>query len=144
MEDWQKNLIEIVETVADDVENFLLEIADALESFAVISEQVAHELQNTISNDIEELFSAIVNPLLEFDSDLDDEIGFDSEWQVVEEESLFAKHPACAGCRHLHGQIYGGNLLICGMHPYGWEGDTCPDWESGEKIDRDFNSPFNF
>ncbi|HEY9848502.1 MAG TPA: hypothetical protein V6D28_03515 [Leptolyngbyaceae cyanobacterium] len=142
MEDWQKNLIEIVETVADDVENFLLEIADALESFALVSEQVAQQLQNTFSGDIEQLFSSIVDPLLELDSGLDDEIGFDSGWEVVEEESLFAKHPACAGCRHLHGQIYGGNLLICGMHPYGWEGNNCPDWESGETIDNDFNSPF--
>jgi hypothetical protein len=39
-------------------------------------------------------------------------------------------HPVCTGCRHYHGQSYGGEMLVCGMHPYGCETETCPDWES--------------
>lgn len=39
-------------------------------------------------------------------------------------------HPACVGCQHFHGRLYGGNLLICAMHPYGAEGDRCADWEA--------------
>ncbi|MCU0525817.1 MAG: hypothetical protein MUF72_13425 [Elainella sp. Prado103] len=35
----------------------------------------------------------------------------------------------CQGCCHYHGQVYGGNRLICAMHPYGVEEDRCPDWE---------------
>ncbi|MBF2077137.1 MAG: hypothetical protein IGR76_01090 [Synechococcales cyanobacterium T60_A2020_003] len=38
---------------------------------------------------------------------------------------------ACQGCRHYHGRSYGGTMLICGMHPYGVEEETCGDWESG-------------
>ncbi|MGA1621952.1 MAG: hypothetical protein ACO36E_04380 [Synechocystis sp.] len=42
-----------------------------------------------------------------------------------------AEHqPACQGCRHYHGYIYGGKLLVCGMHPYGNETGNCPDWEA--------------
>lgn len=39
----------------------------------------------------------------------------------------------CRQCKNYHGQKYGGNLLVCGMHPYGPSGDTCDDFE---KIDR--------
>jgi hypothetical protein len=37
---------------------------------------------------------------------------------------------ACQGCKHYHGQRYGKNFLVCGMYPKGWEGDSCPDYES--------------
>lgn len=39
--------------------------------------------------------------------------------------------PACRGCAHYHGKAYNGTLLICGMYPYGVEGETCPDWNVG-------------
>jgi hypothetical protein len=33
---------------------------------------------------------------------------------------------ACVGCRNFHG----ADKIVCGIHPYGWEGDeNCPDWE---------------
>ena len=35
--------------------------------------------------------------------------------------------PGCRGCKNLHGQVYGGNLLVCGVHPYGQE--HCGDYE---------------
>jgi hypothetical protein len=37
---------------------------------------------------------------------------------------------ACKGCAHYHGRVYGGNMLICAMHPYGVESDRCGDWEA--------------
>lgn len=144
MEDWQKNLVEILETVADEVEHFLLDITEALESFTVFSEEVAQQLQETISQDIEQFLNAVVEPLIEPYPELEDS-SFENEWQWGDlEEPLLAQHPACVGCRHFHGQVYGGNLLICGMHPYGAEGDRCPDWESGERIDNDLNFPHLF
>ena len=39
-------------------------------------------------------------------------------------------HTPCIGCRHYHGTAYGGEMLICGMHPYGVETTTCSDWDS--------------
>ncbi|MBD2059251.1 hypothetical protein H6F88_25195 [Oculatella sp. FACHB-28] len=40
---------------------------------------------------------------------------------------------ACQHCEHYHGIAYGYNranrtVLICGFHPFGWQGDVCPDW----------------
>lgn len=42
---------------------------------------------------------------------------------------------ACRGCRHYHGRTYNGNFLVCGMHPYGVETETCSDWESKQSDD---------
>jgi hypothetical protein len=40
-----------------------------------------------------------------------------------------ATHPACVGCINYNGTVYGGNLLVCGIYPYGCNSDTCADWE---------------
>jgi hypothetical protein len=40
------------------------------------------------------------------------------------------RHAACVGCRHYHGRVYNGTLLICGMYPFGWTEGACPDWEA--------------
>lgn len=46
------------------------------------------------------------------------------------EQLIEAERPAaCRGCAYYHGQYYGGNLLICAIHPQGAEGDRCRDWE---------------
>lgn len=42
---------------------------------------------------------------------------------------------ACRGCANYHGISYGYSrerrtALICGFHPFGWDGSDCPDWES--------------
>ncbi|MBE9178610.1 hypothetical protein IQ268_08565 [Oculatella sp. LEGE 06141] len=50
---------------------------------------------------------------------------------------------SCQGCCHYHGRVYGGNMLVCGMHPYGAEEDSCPDWEDGKPLQEpDYRSPF--
>ncbi|BAZ19481.1 hypothetical protein NIES4073_03510 (plasmid) [Kalymmatonema gypsitolerans NIES-4073] len=41
--------------------------------------------------------------------------------------------PACKSCRNYHGQWYGTNRLICGIHPYGWSDENCPDYEQEEQ-----------
>jgi hypothetical protein len=45
-------------------------------------------------------------------------------------DPLINEHKVCVGCRHYHGQAYGGEMLVCGMHPYGCQTDQCTDWES--------------
>ncbi|AFY45738.1 hypothetical protein [Nostoc sp. PCC 7107] len=34
----------------------------------------------------------------------------------------------CIGCANYHGQEYAEELLICAVHPYGWDGVSCPDF----------------
>lgn len=33
----------------------------------------------------------------------------------------------CRGCCHYHGRTYGGERLVCAMHPYGVDQDECGD-----------------
>jgi cytochrome c553 len=40
----------------------------------------------------------------------------------------------CARCHHYHGQAYGGNFLVCGMHPYGRSEGDCPDFRTGTSL----------
>ena len=43
---------------------------------------------------------------------------------------LLQDHPTCVACRNYHGMGYGNEMLVCGMHPYGPDDESCPDWES--------------
>ncbi|WP_041566587.1 hypothetical protein [Nostoc punctiforme] len=62
------------------------------------------------------------------------------------EESLKPRPvpPPCQGCRHFHGVVYNGVLFNCTVHPKGWQGDKCPDWQtfkkSLEEQEKDINS----
>lgn len=50
-----------------------------------------------------------------------------------------SKLTACIGCQNYHGHSYpvswgeqgftSYERLVCGMHPSGWDGESCPDWE---------------
>jgi hypothetical protein len=54
---------------------------------------------------------------------------------------------ACRGCAHYHGIAYGysrnrRSLLVCGMHPFGWQGgDRCPDWSQEDPSQSPKQSP---
>ena len=43
---------------------------------------------------------------------------------------------SCKHCKYYHGESYGGNVLVCGIYPYGQE--NCPDFDS-KKIIRIFH-----
>ncbi|MEA5595673.1 hypothetical protein [Rivularia sp. UHCC 0363] len=37
---------------------------------------------------------------------------------------------ACEGCSNYHGQFYNRNLLVCAIHPHGFDSKSCPDFTS--------------
>ncbi len=41
--------------------------------------------------------------------------------------------PDCQICKHYHGQIYQDVELVCAVHPYGYSGDSCPDYQAKKK-----------
>ncbi|RAM50318.1 hypothetical protein BLD44_001470 [Mastigocladus laminosus UU774] len=133
MENWQKDFWEMVQTVSDEVEGFFLGISEMVDAFVEVTEEVTEELQNTIAVEIDQYFQELTEPFLEMYWELEDVMGDDLDpgFPYPVEPSA-EKNPACIGCYHYHGQAYGGNLLVCGMHPYGWDGDNCPDWQSEE------------
>ncbi|EGJ34895.1 hypothetical protein LYNGBM3L_10440 [Moorena producens 3L] len=122
-DDWSKSIFETLESVANMVDEFFEGVSEVVEEFA-------NEIDNALGAEIDQCLQEIVEPFVE--------IYFDFEVMVSETDEDFPdsvtpssqKHPACIGCRHYHGQAYGGNLLVCAMHPYGWDTEDCPDWES--------------
>lgn len=136
MSDWQKDFTEIWEAITQLAEEFNVAILDAVEEFA---DAVATELEliSAEAKEIqEEVFQAgwfdelFTNPE-QFFNFLNDSENND-EWPIYYEPRQAATetcHPACVGCCNYNGTTFGGNLLVCGFHPYGWDGDSCPDWE---------------
>ncbi len=47
-----------------------------------------------------------------------------------DEIAYFKKIKPCKECKYFHGVNYNSVDLICAIHPYGVDTDTCPDWES--------------
>lgn len=134
MDSWSGEFFETVEAMVKDVENFFAEVAkdvnEMVDAFVDATEDIAGQMQSAFENEIEPHLSEFIDPILE--AYLGFEIAIEETTQPVINtvEPFLNDHPACVGCRHYHGQMYGGNVLVCGMHPYGWEGEKCPDWES--------------
>lgn len=47
----------------------------------------------------------------------------------------------CTGCRYFCGDISGGRMLVCAVHPHGVEGDSCPDYEAGDRCKSQAETP---
>ncbi|MGL5080456.1 MAG: hypothetical protein ACRC8A_03120 [Microcoleaceae cyanobacterium] len=135
MEEWSRDFFEAVEAVAVEVDKFFRiageEFQAMVNELAKVSEEVTQEVQERIIPGLDGYFAEIVEPVLEIylnlDLDLMDE-GFEPFVSYVHPSST--QYSACRGCQYYHGQVYGGSLLVCAMHPHGVEEETCPDWES--------------
>jgi hypothetical protein len=142
MSDWQKDLVEIWESILSGVEELGNEVKEASEELGGLIVTVAEQLTNdleSIANEFKELNAEIWQDIgWEDDSADGDNLGFggfDTDWSLYYEPHRAASadhHPTCIGCRNYNGTMYGGNLLVCGFHPYGCEDSQCPDWEEDE------------
>ena len=122
MEYWSKNFFKVMGTAILEVESFFDEMAEEIsevfDEWGKFSEEIAEEISTNVT--------------IEFYPDLTpDTQEEDMDYYFIDHiEPTSEEYPACRGCIHYHGQVYGGNLLVCGMHPYGVEDESCPDWES--------------
>lgn len=123
MEEWPKNIFEVLESVACMVDEFFLGATEMVEDFA-------DDLQNTVGLELEQYLQDMFEPIVEIYFELEELVGDTEQTFTYPVEPTAEKHPACIGCHHYHGQAYGGNLFVCAMHPYGWETEDCPDWQS--------------
>ncbi len=134
MEEWSKSIVEAIETVVSDMDKFFTDVTEEfnemLGELTKISEEITDEVQNKILPELDECINEFFEPIIDIYFDLD----IESEGEHFDPFVTYVKpteteQPACRGCKHYHGQVYGGNLLVCGMHPMGAEAETCPDWE---------------
>ncbi|GAX38345.1 hypothetical protein [Nodularia sp. NIES-3585] len=133
MEQWQKDLAQMVETVADEIERFFLGMTEMVDVFFDLTEEFSDQVQNSIATEIDQYLQELTDPIMEVYWELEDFVGDSDPGFPYGVEPTVEKNPACVGCDHYHGQVYGGNLLVCGMHPHGWDDKNCPDWEKKEE-----------
>ncbi|MBD2205807.1 hypothetical protein H6G33_26885 [Calothrix sp. FACHB-1219] len=129
MDNWQKDLIDIIETVAEEVEQFFLGMSDMVDAFLELTEEITEQVQTTIATEVDQYLQDLAEPMFEAYWELEDVVTDLDPGFPYSVEATAEKNPACIGCTHYHGQAYGGNLLVCAMHPHGWDDNNCPDWE---------------
>lgn len=145
MDEWLKQLQTTLDLAAQNSSEWLIEVSQkadqAIEEWVDSSLEVAQEIDQAIAPTLARLGD-------QMDSALDSGLVFLDEHVApwVEETAApltqtvnpwLQNHPTCVGCRNYHGAAYGEEMLVCGMHPYGPEDETCPDWESVWPTDSD-------
>lgn len=132
--DWSNDFFEALEAVAIEMEQFFTDVAkgmdEVLDVCIEVSEAAIDQINDSFLVEFEQQVSHWVDPILEAYLGFEVAVGDAAQPIVHTVDPLMNNHPACVGCRHYHGQMYGDNMLVCGMHPYGWESEKCPDWQS--------------
>ncbi|MEL6931305.1 MAG: hypothetical protein AAFO95_22185 [Cyanobacteria bacterium J06600_6] len=139
MNDWQDEWWKQVEKTAAEMEEFFAEVGKATESLVdevgenldSFLEQLPINLVQEVDTFIQEFVEVIVSTTDEIDAalsnDWDDFI--DDDFTRVDYHTPSTQsNPACVDCVNYHGHAYNGNLLVCAMHPSGYQGNDCPDW----------------
>lgn len=141
MDDWSKEFFEMLDEAASVVDRTVKEVAATLENsldeffdeVATGVEIVVSDLQKIVVSELDENVPDW-REWLDIDEDLFSDLDtFGRQIDFYDVYPVFPSaenNPACIGCSNYHGQVYNGNLLVCGMHPTGWDDDKCPDWES--------------
>jgi hypothetical protein len=134
MEGWSTDFSKLMEAMVKEIEDFVAEVTkdvdNMVDAFVSATEEVAEQMQIAFETEIEPRLNEFIDPILEAYLGFELMVEDTTQPVISTVEPLLNDHPACVGCRHYHGQSYGGTILVCGMHPYGWEGEKCPDWES--------------
>lgn len=133
MSDWECNFMAWVDELAEQTETALLDLSQDIESaIDETTQEVKTSLEQEIAPWLNQLLQPILETPLEFNFDFDRAV--DDVVQPFRQtvEPTLNQHPVCVGCKHYHGQVYGGQMLVCGMHPYGVaEGQVvCADKEA--------------
>ncbi len=148
MDNWENNLINWLDTTQKELESFYTQMNQHwqknTEEWQNIFNQLTEEVEDTLTTELNEFLTEVDGFVIEvaklfldedYLNDVDDYNYFTDEdefysWlQDTKTGPNPEINPACLGCSNYHGQTYNGNLLVCGMHPYGWDGETCPDWQ---------------
>lgn len=134
MESWTDDFFAKLDAFADEVEQLMTDVAkdlsQTIDAIAEATDDIMEQIHTTFINDIEQQFTEFFEPLVDACLGMESVVEDSVQPFVHTIDPLLSNRAVCAGCRHYHGQMYGENLLVCGMHPYGWDGEQCPDWQS--------------
>jgi hypothetical protein len=123
MEEWQNEVFAVFKDLTALFDEFGREVNELVE-------EVTAEAQEILNLQWDELKDVLTELWQEFELEFEQPTPF--SWDIPIPAKPMpnpATHPACVGCLNYDGSAYGGNLLVCGMHPYGCDSSTCADWE---------------
>lgn len=150
MDDWQKDWLKQIEKASAEFEGFLVDVGETTEFFLNEVSENTESLLDEVSENFDSFFGQFQ---LDFTEEVDSlvkdlvdlfiytgeelDIILREDWQDFSDDNFTQvsyhapsaeKNPACINCANYHGQSYNGNLLVCAMHPSGYEENSCPDW----------------
>jgi hypothetical protein len=128
MEEWQNEIATVFKDLTVLFDEFGHELTELVEEVTT----GATDILNLQWDELKEVLTEIWQEL-----ELDFEESTPINWDIplpIKPMPNPATHPACIGCLNYDGSVYGGNLLVCGMHPYGCSSDTCADWEGDNDL----------
>lgn len=129
MEEWQNEIAAVFKYLTALFDGFRLELTELVE-------EVTTEAQDILNLQWDELKEVITELWQEFELEFEEPTPFNWDIPVPPKPTADpATHPACVGCIYYDGSTFGGNLLVCGMHPYGSNCDTCGDWMGEDNHD---------
>ena len=139
MNDWQDEWRKQIEKTAAEMEGFFTEVGEATELLVdEVTQSVGslfEQFEVDFGKEVEDFIHNFVDVIVTTSDDI--EAALSDEWDDFVDEDFTSvsyhtpsaqSHPACINCANYHGQVYNGNLLVCAMHPQGYEDSNCPDW----------------
>lgn len=136
---WQEDIQAAVNTTLEQTEQLLdVMVGQALEVITPVldaADDMADELAEQV---VENISPPLSQALDDLEAQIDPMVGSVVTWceqtMAPVHQTLtpwLQNHPKCAGCSFYHGESYGGEMLVCALHPTGpQEYDQCPDWDS--------------
>ena len=136
---WQEDIQAAVNTTLEQTEQLLdVMVGQALEVITPVldaADNMADELAEQV---VENISPPLSQALDDLEAQIDPVVGSVVTWceqtMAPVHQTLtpwLQNHPKCAGCSFYHGESYGGEMLVCALHPAGPEEyDQCPDWDS--------------
>jgi hypothetical protein len=155
--DWERQIAQMMESVTQQSQKFVLDLSkdieETVDGFVSLADEIAdtftEQIQVVLDQEIDPMLDQLIQPLVQWSLDFDREVDrLIFPFRQTFEPTL-NKHPVCVGCKNYHGQVYNGQMLVCGMHPFGVnEGiDSCPDkeaidWSTTNFFNRDDQDDF--
>ena len=119
MEDWQRELYRQFEQWANEAEQFWTEatqaVLDTIEDVSQLADAIAKDFEDSLWEELQQLEDWLGSPPADagfvYRHDRHVEHGT-AYYDDLMDFRQWRAPAACMDCRHYHGQVYGGNLLV--------------------------------
>jgi hypothetical protein len=123
MEEWHDRWSQMWKDLTEVVDEFSRDITELTQEITTEAQDILYFQWDELKQVLTELWQE-----LELEFEQIEQVNWDAP---VSDRAIPnpLTHATCIGCINYNGTSFGGNLLVCGMHPYGCDSDSCLDWE---------------